>query len=204
MNDPNYWQVEALKLVPNVLSASSCWHVALLVFLRLLAVTKPLEYEDMHKKLRYISLLIIWLLSICVCLLPLLSLIVKSAGLYKFSRILVLHGLHTIPLIVIAILYVKFFYEIHKSAASTNQQLQRLSQGVNMRTSKLNEMAKSRQMKMMKGVVICLVVCYVPYLVWWEYNSSVVGKRRPYYTSEVLLYYKLETKYLVSNIFRKN
>ena len=185
-------------MVPNIVSSSSCLHVAFLVLLRVLAVTKPLGYEDIHKKLRHIILGTIWILSICVCILPVISERFHVEWLYTFSRGLVLHGLHTVPIIAIIILYVIFFYTIHKSVASTNQELR--TSGIQMRTSRFRAMAKSRQMKMMKGVVVCLVVCYVPYLIWWEYNMTVCEKRAPYVVNTTEVTLLLEINYPIFSI----
>ena len=39
---------------------------------------------------------------------------------------------------------------------------------------------KCKQMKIMKGVVACLVICYLPYLAWWQYSTMVLADRDPY------------------------
>ena len=170
--------------MPNILSSSSCLHVQLLVFLRLLAVSKPLKYKEIHRSLRHISITIIWILSICVCLIPVFTMRFLPDNRLSFycNRILVLHGLHTIPILCIVLLYVILIRTIHNTRRSVSS----ISSSPCISTIMAG---RNRQRKMMKGIVVCLIVCYLPYLLWWEYSEEVLSQRRPikFYKIEVLL-----------------
>ena len=46
------WKLEAIWLLPNVLSTSTCLHALLLTFLRLLCLEMPLKYKQIHIKVK--------------------------------------------------------------------------------------------------------------------------------------------------------
>ena len=187
------WRVEATKLVPNILSTAGCLQVLLLVFLRLLAITQPFTYIEIHKKLRHISIAIIWVVSFCVCMVPVLAVLLQCEITYEVSRVIVLHGFHTLPIICIVGLYVKLIITIHNTRASVARKNNSVCVAT-MRNNRNMSIVKVKQMRMMTRIVVCLIVCYVPYIVWWAYVDMVIRLRKPYiiYTAEVIAKGKLK------------
>ena len=184
------WTVEALNLVPNILSSSSCLHVALLVFLRLLAIEKPLKYQEIHIKLRHVSIVVIWSPSICVCA---ISVFIerfqddRTLSTASFDRVIVLHGLHTIPITCIIIFYIKLILTLARHGRRHSVATLYYDSAATCRAAVMD--MKAKQMRIMKGVVACLIVCYLPYLSWWEYSIRIVAQRKPFkvYKFEVFL-----------------
>ena len=152
--------------MPRVLSTTTCLHVALLVYLRMVTITRPFSYKDTHIKLRHISIVVIWVVSVIICFLPVLASYFNQEEFYDISRIVLLHGFHSIPVICIIIMYGKLSWTIasHKGISGTKGR---------------REITNQRPNLMIKRIVLCLVVCYLPYLSLWEYAYSVVGKRDP-------------------------
>ena len=174
---------ELFKLVPNILSTSNCLHIALLVYLRSMAIAKPLQYEDIHRYHHFISPVIIWLLSIVVNLFPPIALCFYNPLRLVFVYI-VLHGGHTIPIIYIVWRYAKMAQIINKR----NEVQRRISEVTEDKNRKrLNTKLSTN---MITGVAVCLVIFYLPYLVWWQYARTrdwmdISGQRLDPKTPEV-------------------
>ena len=157
----NSKEEEIIKTFPNILTTSNCLHIALLVYLRFVAITKPLQYENIHRKHHIKSPILIWFISIIVNILSPISLCFGTEVLNFFVVLFILHGFHTIPIVSIIITYVRMIKSINK----TNEERVRLSEFTDK-----NEIASSRiSTSMIKGVSICLIVCYLPYLFWFQY-----------------------------------
>ena len=166
-------RLEALWFIPNIMTASNCFHVTLLVFLRMIAIEKPLQYQEVHKRFRRMAIIIIWATSIIVCSLPLISAPFWN-GFHYFARMLTLHACHTLPICFIVIMYVRVVYMLCKSVdnISSGKELSELPEN-----NRLTMQSQKKQLsRMLAGVVICLVICYTPYLVQWHIDISVDRK----------------------------
>ena len=165
----DHWKIQALNLVPFTLSSASCLHVTLLVLLRLLAVAKPLKYKDIDKQPSHAPIFIIWLLASCVCLIPVFTerFVQGSCLIVHLNRILVLHGLQTIPIICTVLLYIGLIRTIRKTRHGGVLSISE------RRCSTVMNDVLNKQMKMITGIVISLIVCYLPYLLWLEYCNSM-------------------------------
>ena len=157
----NSKEEEIIKTFPNILTTSNCLHIALLVYLRFVAITKPLQYENIHRKHHIKSPILIWFISIIVNILSPISLCFGTEVSNFFVVLFILHGFHTIPILSIIIIYVRMIKSINK----TNEERLRLSEFTDD-----NEKASARiSTRMIKGVSICLIICYLPYLFWFQY-----------------------------------
>ena len=107
------WRIEGLTFIPNILETTSILHVTLLVFLRLLAVTDPMKYKEAHIKSRHKSIIVIWLTSIIVRLIALISQKYHTKAFFYY-RYFLLHMFHTIPIIMIVIMYVTLIMTLKK------------------------------------------------------------------------------------------
>ena len=121
-----------------------------------------------------------WIMSAIVNIFPPLAATVREESLREqllmVSRNIVLHGFHTIPIICIIGIYVKLIYEIQSKNEEKELAKARMSEGTYTRINLNNKLST----KMIKGVAICLIVCYLPYLAWWQYSMIVfrVGSER--------------------------
>ena len=168
-SDNNGLQLEVLWVIPNILTASNCLHVTLLVILRLLAVERPMQYEDIHAKFQCKPLIIIWIFSTTVCLLPVISSPFSQDNqsaryFHKFCREIVLHGCHTVPICMIIIMYSRMLWTISKSIERITSAKHRPQIILNIEAQRL----KKELTRMVAGIVICLIICYVPYLIQWQ------------------------------------
>ena len=168
------WRIEALKCVPRTLSSATCLHVAVLVYLRLVGITQPLKYEQIHHRLRYISIVAIWLVSIVIDLIPVVALRFKQELIYDIFREVIFHGLHTIPVICIVLMYGKLSWVLSERMTRKASVYSTCSAASGQSTGQTK---KSRSNRIIKGIVLCLLVFYIPYLSAWEYAYSVIAKR---------------------------
>jgi len=152
----------------------------MLVYLRLIAVTEAMKCKKIHRKHRKKSIFAMWIMSAIVNIFPPLAATVREESLREqllmVSRNIVLHGFHTIPIICIIGIYVKLIYEIQSKNEEKELAKARMSEGTYTRINLNNKLST----KMIKGVAICLIVCYLPYLAWWQYSMIVfrVGSER--------------------------
>ena len=132
----------------------------------MVAITKPLSYRKVHIKLRHTSVVIIWMISLIFCSLPVFPLYYQKETIYNASREFILHGFHTIPLILIVIMYGKMAWTVFEQNDLCS-------------TYGKSEVTNKQSFGITKTVVLCLLVCYLPYLSMWEYTYSVMSKRKP-------------------------
>ena len=161
------WRIDLLRCVPRVLETSSCLHVTLLVFLRLLAIQKPLTYAELHGKLRYISIIIIWIISIVIQLIALIILIFEKGNVYLYYKDVTLHSFHTFPVICIIIMYTLLIWTLKKKKREIKD----------IRRSMEQDTINKKMTLLVQRVVLVLIICYVPFLGWRQYYYEVVIKR---------------------------
>ena len=159
-----------LRMVPNILETSSVLHVALLVFLRLLAILTPFKYQEIHIKLRHVSIVIIWLISICIHLIETVTSITFHMDFFSFPyKYFVVHVFHTIPIVGIVIMYVGLLWILKKKRNQAKQNMTDVGTTINMKMALL-----------VQRVVIFLLVCYVPFLAWKQYFYAIPAQRIPF------------------------
>ena len=179
-----------LKILPDLFSASTCLHVTFLVLMRYIAIDKPTRYKKTFVfKQRKWFIIAIWLLSISLCLLPILSKAVTGknhAYVYDFTHYLRLHGFHTLPVICIVGMYLKLSWTLKKDPTSPRN-LDEFSKSFDFQ--KCNNMKKKSSTKIIRKIIIGLLICYLPYIVCWQYVCSVMMKRNPLeaYPNEVTI-----------------
>ena len=172
------WRVELINLAPNVFATSSCLHVTLLVFLRLKAISKPTQYEEIYKKLCYPSIVFIWIISVGVRLIAVLAHCLKFWDFYFYYRYFNLHVFHTIPIICIVLMYAKLVWTLKKRSNEAIKEARR-SVNANLKELALDKINQKMTL-MVQRVVLFLVVCYVPYLIWMQYYYMEFPTRIPF------------------------
>ena len=188
-NTEQTWSIEMLKIVPELFSASTCLHVTFLVLMRYVAINKPTRYKKtfVYQQRRGV-IIIIWLLSISLCLLPILS--KASSGrnhayVYDFTNYIRLHGFHTLPVICIIGMYLKLSWTLKKDVTSPSN-VDEFSKSFDFQ--KCNNMKKKSSTKIIRKIIVGLLICYLPYIISWQYVCAVMMKRNP------LLIYKSEVR----------
>ena len=189
-NEEQTWSIEMLKIVPELFSASTCLHVTFLVLMRYIAINNPTGYKRsfVFKHRRYF-IITIWMLSISLCFLPILSKAVTGkthAYVYDFTSSLRLHGFHTLPVICIVGMYLKLSLKLKKGPTSP-QNLDEFSKSFELQ--KCNKMKKKSSTKIIRKIIIGLLICYLPYIVCSQYVYVVMMRRNP------LLVYPSEVRY---------
>ena len=152
--------------------------MALIVFLRLRSIKHPMTFQDTHKKLSSIVSATIW---IGLSVLGLIYLAMSfppfyNKTVYVIGWIFAIYILMVFPILLTIIMYGVLLYTLKKGTSSTHL------------SRKKKTMAKLSQ-----RVVVCLVVCNVPYIVWVHYLGAKYPDGR--YTENVL-----NTNYGVRNL----
>ena len=169
-------------LIPNILETSSCLHVTLLVFLRLLAVSKPLTYKNIHKQVRVKAIVVIWVLSIFVRLLSIVAQL-STGNFYFHYRNILLHMFHTIPMICIVFMNLSTVWIVRNKVKEISSDT-----NLNRKDDYVDE--KNRRLTLMvKRIVICLLICYTPYLIWWQYYNIISIEKRTWTPTKLEVIY---------------
>ena len=153
------WQIDAIWFVPNTLTSSECLHVFLIVSFRFITFLKPFEYQEIHKK--YQSMLIpgLWSMAFLLNLLPLICLLLDHDKYYLAFKYLVIHGLHSAQLVLITGTYTVTFLIISNQSSIYGQH---------------EDHEKKHFTKMVSAVILCMFVCYLPYIIEWHIDVTMV------------------------------
>ena len=138
------------------------YFVALIVLLRLLIVKYPMDYEDKHETIGRISTISIWSLALIV---PSIIFIISLPDIYTLDvwvrgRVVAFQLLQTFPLLCTTIMYAILLYILKKKTD--------VSEATNKK--------KKSMAKMIQGVVICLVICNLPMMLWILWWGEMLKK----------------------------
>ena len=157
-------------------------HVALLVCLRLVAVTRPTKYKHtMAFKHRHKFTIGIWLVSISLGVLPIFCWYMERPHWQVLTKYIIRHGFHTFPVICIILMYAKLSIAIKRRKGQNDVESPTLNEFSKFFDNKLPQidMKKKSPTKMIKRIIIALLVCVLPYIICWQYGSIVIIKRCP-------------------------
>ena len=175
------WSIEMLKIVPKLFSTSTCLHVFLLVFLRRSAIVHPTTYKKTSAfKQRYKLTMAIWIISTSLCLFPIIARYADSSHLREIINYLLLHGFHTLPVTCIIGMYMNVSWTIkrHQIPNPTARKIS-VSYLPGSGVDKNKKRRKPKASEIIKRVIVCLVFCYFPYIVCWQYVTAIMMKRNP-------------------------
>ena len=175
------WSIEMLKIVPKLFSTSTCLHVFLLVFLRRSAIVHPTTYKKTSAfKQRYKLTMAIWIISTSLCLFPIIARYADSSHLREIINYLLLHGFHTLPVTCIIGMYMNVSWTIkrHQIPNPTARKIS-VSYLPGSGMDKNKKRRKPKACEIIKRVIVCLVFCYFPYIVCWQYVTAIMMKRNP-------------------------
>ena len=149
------------------LQGSSCFLVSLIVYFRLLITKKPAKFELEHKKLGKVVSLGIWVISILMNLIPCLASINKTGGIreddirrriFSGSFLIVIHTTVTVPLFLTVVFYVIILRTIRSSGINLSMETKRKTKSLT---------------KFINGIVCCLLICNIPYIIWYQYIGQL-------------------------------
>ena len=178
------WKMSFIKVISDVCSGVSVYHVALIVLLRCITIAKPLTFDKWHQRLDKISIYGIWIFNTAIFLTPtIICLVIHfqqgfTASAFSDNELkwyagawnVVRHINYTIPIGLIIIFYLYQLYHVTSCRGNDGKR------------SSMMDNKKSME-KMIHMVAIGTLVCYVPYATWIQYNIYMIGQKR---TCEVL------------------
>ena len=159
-------------LVLHVLETASILHVALLVFLRLKAVTKPLTGGKNEHIVLISFVTVIWIISIFSCIIPVLVLAYSVFDTFRYVKMITFHCFGTFPVVSIIIMW-GILLKISKDRRMKHKRVS------NKEFISIEESNHSKMVKIVHRLVIALLICYIPFLFWKQYFYSVIVKRVP-------------------------
>ena len=177
------WRINLIFFVPHVLEISSILHVALLVFLRLMAVRNPFSEEKRLALYRRISITLVWTTSIVFRTIPLVFSALKMKNSVVNFFTINLYLFRVFPVFAIIIMWGLLIWTAKRKQTHGESYLQTLKYST--------EEANSRKMaEIIRRLVIILLVCYIPNLVWSQYVWFVIRERSNPLSREVILLYQ--------------
>ena len=131
-----------------------------------------MKYKQVHRKLRYMGILMVWIISIGCRLLAVLTQ-AFAMNFYLYYRDIIIHLFHTVPIIVIVSAYASMLYILRQKREDSEK-------GRSLSNTHAESMNRKMTL-MVQRVVICLLICYIPYLVWWQYFNVITIERRDHW-----------------------
>ena len=186
------WKIALIRVLPMSLQGSSCFLVSLIVYFRLKVMNNPIEFEQNYRKTgRYVSIMI-WIFSFTVNLLPCLVSINKTGGIreddirrhiFSGSFLVVLHTTTTVPVFLSAVFYLCMIWSLRSfnrrcSYGDVQGELQLDARGgardLHRRCSYETVKRTTKSLtKFINTIVLCLVACNVPYIIWYQYIGQL-------------------------------
>ena len=179
-------RIEVLNFVPSILEMSSVLHVALLVSLRVYAIFRPTSYREMHVKLRYISIIVIWLSAMLVHTATRIALFLEKETIFYYGNVLILLFCNTLPVVLILIMYIMLMWILRDRTSKlpdTNVvELHSIVNGHPLNNeSSISPGTEQTERKMtlaIQRIVLFVILCYGPFLIWRAYYYNVVDRRQ--------------------------
>ena len=161
------WRISGLLFPGQLLIASSCYFVALVVLLRLLAITQPIGYDTLHQKIGIIGSIAIWVFSLLLNLIPMIISLPPyfEGSLYNSAHLWVFRLCSSVPVLLTLFLYGLLLYKVKQ-----------IGGGHDTSTSQLVKRQLAQMANMIQGIVIWVVICNVPYIAWWEWTTWLYEK----------------------------
>jgi hypothetical protein len=178
-----------LNFVPYVLEMSSCLHVTFLVFLRLIAIKFPLSYQTSNRKLRRITIIVIWTISILAQSIPLAIMYSRPKEDYFLARLSILHLFGSFPVGCIVGMNLLLLWIIKRKPKLRSHQM--TSEIMNNSELPISEALSKKMTMLVQKVVTFLLSCYIPYLAWAHYFYQVIIQRDNPQVSEIEVNIKL-------------
>ena len=129
------------------------------------------ERRRKFHKLRRISITTIWIISVVLPTLPLIASFLKMRELYMFVRLFNLNCFGTLPFIGITTMYGILIWKIKKKRSEKKHLVKEKITGSE------REASERRMVVVVQRLIVVLLICYVPYLVYKQYAYGVITNR---------------------------
>jgi hypothetical protein len=149
-----------------------------------------MSYQSIHTKLRYISIHIIWLWSFLFPGAVRTALIFKNETAFYYGNLFILLCCNTLPVVLILVMYIKLIWVLRgEKSRLPDSDTARLST-----TSTATEEMEKKITLAVQRIVVVLILCYTPWLVWRAYFYAVIDRRenRTLLDEEVLLIFNAQ------------
>ena len=145
-----------------MLQGASCYFVALIVLFRLMSVKNPMTFRTglpTTSKYKKLSNIISVTIGLVLLLISLIGFILSFNSSYNktpyiICKVSAFHIFFTLPILSTLIMYGVLLCALKQNADTISTQLRE---------------TKDFMAKLTKGVVICLIVCNMPYIIWAQY-----------------------------------
>ena len=161
------------NFLPSVFEMASVWHVMLLVFQRLLAIVKPVTYQTFHKKMRYISMTVIWTLSLILHLSKSLT-ETFDPKIGHTQHIFIALVFNLLPILSILFMEVILIWKLKEEK---RKRMQRRTETHDATGNDL-KVFENAMTKVVQRIVVVLIVCYGPFISWRIYFLFVSFDRK--------------------------
>ena len=152
--------MDALQFPVYVLQGASCYLVALIVLLRLLSL-KQISSTTLERLSNIISVAV-WITLLLISSIG-FALNYVHQKIFVVYRGIAFHIFFSLPILSSVIMYGVLLYRLKQETRAISTQLRDL----HIDTSTDNMYASTA--KLTKGVVICMLVCNVPFILWMQY-----------------------------------
>ena len=129
------------------------------------------ERRRKFHKLRRISITTIWIISFVLPTLPLIASFLEMRELYMFVRLFNLNCFGTLPVIGITTMYGILIWKIKKKRSEKKHLVKGKSEGSD------REASERRMVVVVQRLIVVLLICYVPYLVYKQYAYGIITNR---------------------------
>ena len=169
-NSIDDWRVELINLAPNMFSTASCLNVTLFLFLRYLQESRLAEKISNVRKLTVWTIITSWLISFFVNLLGVLAQVLGWWNFYFYYRYLRLYIFWTFPVLLVICMYLRLFYQMLRKTKQARENVRETMKTAEAQAIEDKLTEKAQQMtRSIQIIVICLVICFLPYLGWLNY-----------------------------------
>ena len=194
------WILSALTVPHDACLGASCYHVALIVFMRCLCLIRPMTFEKWHIRISSISIIGIWILCFGIVLSPTIisTQMTTKKGKEKFNHIygnaldVEDNGTTTLPVLLTVIFSCIKIYLLRKRritrrtdvVASTQPTTTIDSDGKSNTVVSNQPSRQSRQIaleRMIKLVAVGTVICYTPVIVFRSYMIVMLRQNKKIY-----------------------
>ena len=146
------WRNVGMLLPATTFGSTSSYLVALIVLLRLLMIKQPMSYESVHEAVTRICCISIWVLVLLICSITFIVSLpsIVDRNIYSAFEAIEHYGLLFAPILLTVIIYIMLLCTLDPQTAAGG------ATGIRMRALA----------KMTYGVIIGLIVCNVPGLLY--------------------------------------
>jgi hypothetical protein len=132
-----------------------------------------MSYREIHKKLRYTSIIVIWITSVFFHAANRAALILKNEKVFYYGNLLILLFCNTLPVVLILIMYIMLIWVLRrKTSKLSDPNTVKLSS-----TPAGTEQMENKMTLAVQRMVVVVILCYGPFLVWRGYFYVVVDRR---------------------------